>query len=97
MRNQRFTAASLLVGCFLGGQLRFHPILFGRTLLHCPYFPREGQERRILSLCPATEPPMTEVTAVLSASEDGDPCDAEQLLPLVYDELRQLAPNVRAR
>src|SRR5262245_3091427 len=34
---------------------------------------------------------MSEVTRVLSAIEQGDPRAAEQLLPLVYDELRQLA------
>jgi RNA polymerase sigma factor (TIGR02999 family) len=34
---------------------------------------------------------MTEVTRILSAIEQGDPQAAEQLLPLVYDELRQLA------
>ena len=34
---------------------------------------------------------MTEVTRVLSGIEQGDPHAAEQLLPLVYDELRQLA------
>jgi RNA polymerase sigma factor (TIGR02999 family) len=34
---------------------------------------------------------MTEVTRILSAIEQGDPDAAEQLLPLVYDELRQLA------
>jgi RNA polymerase sigma factor (TIGR02999 family) len=34
---------------------------------------------------------MTEVTRVLSALELGDPAAAEQLLPLVYDELRRLA------
>jgi RNA polymerase sigma factor (TIGR02999 family) len=34
---------------------------------------------------------MTEVTRILSALEDGDPGAAEQLLPLVYDELRRLA------
>ena len=36
-------------------------------------------------------PPMSEVTRVLSAIEGGDPHAAEQLLPLVYQELRQLA------
>jgi RNA polymerase sigma factor (TIGR02999 family) len=36
-------------------------------------------------------PPMSEVTRILSAIEDGDPHAAEQLLPLVYDELRKLA------
>ena len=34
---------------------------------------------------------MTEVTRILSAIEQGDPNAAEQLLPLVYDELRKLA------
>jgi RNA polymerase sigma factor (TIGR02999 family) len=34
---------------------------------------------------------MSEVTRVLSAIEQGDPHAAEQLLPLVYDELRRLA------
>jgi RNA polymerase sigma factor (TIGR02999 family) len=35
--------------------------------------------------------PMTDVTRILSAIEQGDPQAAAQLLPLVYDELRQLA------
>src|SRR6266436_5438218 len=35
--------------------------------------------------------PMNEVTRILSAIEQGDPQAAEQLLPLVYNELRQLA------
>jgi RNA polymerase sigma factor (TIGR02999 family) len=34
---------------------------------------------------------MTDVTRILSALEQGDPHAAEQLLPLVYDELRKLA------
>jgi RNA polymerase sigma factor (TIGR02999 family) len=34
---------------------------------------------------------MSEVTRILSAIEQGDPRAAEQLLPLVYDELRKLA------
>ncbi|HEV3118102.1 MAG TPA: ECF-type sigma factor [Gemmataceae bacterium] len=36
-------------------------------------------------------PPMNEVTRVLSAIEGGDAQAAEQLLPLVYQELRKLA------
>jgi RNA polymerase sigma factor (TIGR02999 family) len=36
---------------------------------------------------------MTEVTRILSAIDHGDPKAAEQLLPLVYDELRKLAAN----
>ena len=34
---------------------------------------------------------MTDVTRILSAIEQGDHSAAEQLLPLVYDELRKLA------
>jgi RNA polymerase sigma factor (TIGR02999 family) len=36
-------------------------------------------------------PHMSEVTRILSAIEHGDPESAEQLLPLVYSELRKLA------
>jgi RNA polymerase sigma factor (TIGR02999 family) len=36
---------------------------------------------------------MTDVTRILSAIEQGDPHAAAQLLPLVYDELRQLAAH----
>jgi RNA polymerase sigma factor (TIGR02999 family) len=34
---------------------------------------------------------MTDVTRILTAIEQGDPSAADQLLPLVYDELRRLA------
>ncbi len=40
---------------------------------------------------------MSEVTRILSAIEQGDPRAAEQLLPLVYDELRRLAAQRLAR
>src|SRR4051812_32758397 len=36
---------------------------------------------------------MSDVTHILSAIEQGDPSAAEQLLPLVYDELRKLAAH----
>ena len=35
--------------------------------------------------------PMTDVTRILSSIEQGDTHAAEQLLPLVYEELRKLA------
>lgn len=35
--------------------------------------------------------PMTDVTRILSQIESGDPSAAEQLLPLIYDKLRELA------
>src|SRR5262245_3965629 len=40
---------------------------------------------------------MSDVTRILSAIEPGDPQVAEQLLPLVYDELRKLAAQKLAR
>jgi RNA polymerase sigma factor (TIGR02999 family) len=40
---------------------------------------------------------MTDVTHILSAIEQGDPHAAEQLLPLVYDELRKLAAQKLAQ
>jgi RNA polymerase sigma factor (TIGR02999 family) len=40
---------------------------------------------------------MTDVMRILSAIEQGEPGAAEQLLPLVYDELRQLAARRLAR
>ncbi len=40
---------------------------------------------------------MTDVTRILSAIEQGDPRAAEQLLPLVYQELRKLAAQKMAR
>jgi RNA polymerase sigma factor (TIGR02999 family) len=42
-------------------------------------------------------PPMNEITRVLSAIEGGDPHAAEQLLPLVYQELRKLAAQKLAQ
>jgi RNA polymerase sigma factor (TIGR02999 family) len=40
---------------------------------------------------------MSDVTRILSAIEQGDPHAAEQLLPLVYDELRKLAAQKMAQ
>jgi hypothetical protein len=40
---------------------------------------------------------MSEVTRILSAIEQGDSHAAEQLLPLVYEELRQLAAQKMAQ
>lgn len=40
---------------------------------------------------------MNEVTRILTAIEQGDPSAAEQLLPLVYDELRKLAAQKLAQ
>src|SRR5207237_9342671 len=40
---------------------------------------------------------MNDVTHILSAIDQGDPHASEQLLPLVYDELRRLAVQKMAR
>src|SRR5215212_6860944 len=40
---------------------------------------------------------MSDVTRILSAIEQGDPSAAEQLLPLVYEELRRLAAQKLAQ
>jgi RNA polymerase sigma factor (TIGR02999 family) len=40
---------------------------------------------------------VTEITRILSAIEQGDPHAAEQLLPLIYDELRKLAAQKLAQ
>src|SRR5438132_935227 len=40
---------------------------------------------------------MNDITHILSAIEQGDPHIAEQLLPLVYDELRKLAAQKLAQ
>lgn len=40
---------------------------------------------------------MSDVTRILSAIEQGDPQAAEQLLPLVYEELRRLAAQKMAQ
>src|SRR5881296_3295708 len=40
---------------------------------------------------------MADVTQILNAIEQGDPCAAEQLLPLVYEELRKLAAEKMAQ
>src|SRR5262249_14248775 len=42
-------------------------------------------------------PPMSEVTRILNAIEQGDRPAASHLLPLVYEELRRLAAQKLAR
>ena len=42
-------------------------------------------------------PPMSDVSRVLNEIEAGDPHAAEQLLPLVYEELRKLAYHKLAK
>ena len=58
-------------------------ILARSGLVYCPTEPLYS-ESAILSF-------MADITQILSQIEQGDPSAAEQLLPLVYEELRKLA------
>lgn len=48
-------------------------------------------------MAPRSDDPENEITRILSAIEKGDAKAANQLLPLVYDELRRLAAQKLAR
>src|SRR5262245_48761880 len=52
---------------------------------------RSAQDGGLLFADSLSSTVMSEVTRILSAIDQGDPSAAEQLLPLVYDELRKLA------
>lgn len=61
-------------------------------LLTVPFFPT--QRDIVTSVCdalPWVGSRMTEVTRILTAADQGDTRALDQLLPLVYEELRQLA------
>lgn len=60
--------------------------MFGGSDLHCPATCLDLSFTR-----------MNEVTRLLNAIEQGDPHAAEELLPLVYDELRKLAAHKLAQ
>ena len=51
----------------------------------------------VCGLLAVYDPAMSDVTQILGQIEAGDPNAAEQLLPLVYDELRRLAAHKMAR
>ena len=56
--------------------------------------PRLSHRRTVIIRALATlqkATPLSDVTRILSKIESGDPSAAEQLLPLVYEELRKLA------
>jgi RNA polymerase sigma factor (TIGR02999 family) len=58
--------------------------------------PRSLHRNLFLTVYPPFRP-MTDVTRILSAIEEGDPQAADQLLPLVYEELRKLAAQKMAQ
>lgn len=59
--------------------------------------PRAGSYTPARFHFPVLVLPVSDVTHILSAIEQGDPRAAEQLLPLVYDELRKLAAQKLAQ
>ena len=59
--------------------------------------PNHGAQYNGDVLSPTDAELMNDVTGILSRLESGDPSAAEQLLPLVYDELRKLASARLAR
>jgi len=59
-------------------------------------FPTFPNERARLSWTAAYHQAMSDVTQLLNAIDAGDPRAADQLLPLVYDELRKLATSKMA-
>jgi RNA polymerase sigma factor (TIGR02999 family) len=62
-----------------------------------PEAPSLRDELAKLSVRSTVTVAMTDVTCILSAIEQGDPQAAEQLLPLVYNELRRLAAQKLAQ
>src|SRR6266446_4315396 len=56
-----------------------------------------SDRREVAAGVPAMPVAMSQVTQILSAIEQGDAHAAEQLLPLVYDELRKLAARKLAQ
>src|SRR5216684_2260336 len=62
-----------------------------------PTSARRAGENRWLRPASLSVPPMSEVTRILSALEQGDPDAADRLLPLVYEELRKLAAQKMAQ
>jgi len=60
---------------------------------------RANTSHAVSALCPdrLSGHCMSEVTRLLTAVEQGDPAAADQLLPMVYEELRRLAASHLAR
>jgi RNA polymerase sigma factor (TIGR02999 family) len=60
-------------------------------MLQGPLAVEDGWERSLRRIGEPLGGPMSDVTRILNAIDQGDPHAAAQLLPLVYDELRRLA------
>src|SRR5262245_8143882 len=84
------SSGDILAGfCAMGGAR--HPRIVVVAMLRWPRWPNAAIAGCSLSPQQLCSQVMSEVTRILSAIEQGDQHAAEQLLPLVYDELRQLA------
>src|SRR5262249_25431279 len=75
---------------------RFASITLALAALDCILMATRTDLQQCASACYSLSSPlssltMSEVTRILSAIEQGPPSAAEQLLPLVYDDLRKLA------
>src|SRR5260370_25305391 len=92
-------AAGILVGGFPAcrNDLSAHPVSTCRNLRDSVAHGRYSRGHIPLGPSSLGVPPMSEVTRILSAIEQGDSHAAEQLLPLVYDELRKLAAERMAQ
>src|SRR6516165_121637 len=75
---------------YSAGQARQEPRRIGRAKALDSALPAVGR-RGFAETFALLVSPMSDVTRILSAIDQGDPRAAEQLLPLVYDELRKLA------
>ena len=76
----------------MGAKCRTWCELHGAQLMFLPVKSLPSQRARFA--CPRMalhNGAMSDVTRILSQIESGDPTAAEQLLPVVYDELRKLA------
>ncbi len=77
--------------CWSRGSRRTRGVSTIRAAARPSSFPRAPVVKR--RPCLAILVVMSDVTQILNAIELGDPLAAEQLLPLVYDELRRLAKS----
>jgi RNA polymerase sigma factor (TIGR02999 family) len=68
-----------------------------RGRFRCLHSIQDIWDKRVRWICEPPGAPMSDVTHILNAIDQGDHAAAAQLLPLVYDELRQLAAAQLAR
>src|SRR5262249_2918513 len=90
-------AAGILTGCLRGGNETCRLTRLNAHEGHGFHPFKDLGPSASLSRLSLPVPPMSEVTRILSAIEQGDPHAAGQLLPLVYDELRKLAAQKLAQ